>query len=450
MQNKETITINGGGLVGSLLAVLLAKRKYKIDVFEYRPDPTENPARGGRSINLALSSRGWQALKAAGTADIIAKSAIPMKGRMMHSTDGKTTFQPYGKEGQEIYSVSREGLNQALIAHSKTLGNTTFYFDQKCKEVDLDAQTLVFENRNTGEEVTHHYQYLIGSDGAFSQVRGAMQRKSRFDYAQEYLAHGYKELRIPPTKEGDFALDSNALHIWPRKQFMLIALPNPDKSFTATLFLAYEGETAFEKLATDQAVFDFFDEYFPDTPALIPDLQQQFKVNPTSSLVTIKCGPWNYGNTMLIGDACHAIVPFYGQGMNAGFEDCYLFDQLLQEVNMPLEAIFQQFQANRKKDADAIADLALHNFIEMRDLVADPEFLLRKKIEARLHQLYPDKWLPLYTMVTFSHIPYAVALATGKKQKAIMDQLMQNPEIRAHWEQMDFKGIELLDAYFSS
>jgi len=450
MQKKETITINGSGLVGSLLAILLAKQGYTVEVFEYRPDPTENEARGGRSINLALSNRGWQALGLAGVAEKVKQDAIPMHGRMMHSIEGKLTFQPYGKAGQAIYSVGREGLNRTLVAAGKTFESIHFNFDQKCHDVDLDSQALTFTNNKTGKELIHRYENLIGSDGAFSQVRAAMQRKNRFNYSQQYLAHGYKELHIPPTATGDFALEPNALHIWPREEFMLIALPNPDKSFTATLFLAFEGKLAFEQLDDNQSVIDFFDTFFPDTRTIIPDLTAQFQQNPTSSLVTIRCAPWNYGNTMLIGDASHAIVPFYGQGMNSGFEDCYLFDQMLKESDLLFPEFFEQYQAKRKKDADAIADLALHNFIEMRDLVADPEFLLRKKIEARLHQIYPEKWIPLYTMVTFSHIPYSDALQIGKQQRAIMDKLLQDSEIRQNWEQMNFEGIPILEGYFNA
>ncbi len=448
MEKKEAITINGAGLVGSLLSVLLARRGFDVEVYDMRPDPTENQVWGGRSINLALSNRGWQALKKASVTEEVEKTAIPMKGRMMHSTSGELTFQPYGKSGQAIYSVSREGLNRLLVGKAKTMKNTHFYFSHKCSRVELDKQRLTFKDLLTEEKKKVHYDYLIGTDGAYSKVRLAMQRKNRFNYSQQFLEHGYKELRIPPNANGDFAMEPHALHIWPRKQFMLIALPNPDKSFTATLFLAYEGAQSFKKLQTDEQVSTFFKEEFPDTLELIPDLLEQFHRNPTPSLVTIRCSPWNYENALLMGDSSHAIVPFYGQGMNAGFEDCFLFDQLLEQSDIPLCELFDAFQANRKKDADAIADLALQNFIEMRDLVADPEFLLRKKIEARLNQLFPEKWLPLYSMVTFSHIPYSKALAIGKKQEAVMDRLMKMDEVRNNWQVMDFTGMSALDEYF--
>ncbi|MEM1135349.1 MAG: NAD(P)/FAD-dependent oxidoreductase [Bacteroidota bacterium] len=449
MTEKKTITINGAGLVGSLLAILLAKKGYEVVIYDMRPDPRETKALGGRSINLALSNRGWLALEKAGIAQEIKQKAIPMKGRMMHNTDGKLTFQPYGKSGQAIFSVSRSGLNQTLIEQSSKLETVRYQFDKKCTSVDLDASTLYFTDTNTQKTLSTTYNYLIGSDGAFSPTRAAMQRKTRFNYSQEFLTHGYKELHIPATPEGDFALEPNALHIWPRKQFMLIALPNADKSFTATLFLAFEGRTAFENLQTTANISAFFEQHFPDTLPIIPALVEQFQENPTSSLVTIKCQPWLYHNTLLIGDASHAIVPFYGQGMNSGFEDCYLLDDMLENAKQPILSVFDEFQKQRKKDADAIAELALQNFIEMRDLVADKDFLLRKKIEARLHELYPSNWMPLYSMVTFSHIPYSEALKVGQKQQTIMNDVMQLEGIENNWETIDFSNIKALKQYFT-
>ncbi|MBT31475.1 MAG: kynurenine 3-monooxygenase [Thalassobius sp.] len=447
MTETKKITINGAGLVGSLLSVLLAKKGYNVDVYDMRPDPREKPFAGGRSINLALSNRGWKALEKAGIADKIKEQAIPMKGRMMHSVDNNLTFQPYGQTGQEIFSVSRSGLNETLITASAQLLHVNFFFNQKCTEVNLDTHSLSFKEYTSGELTEKQYDYLIGTDGAFSAVRNAMQKANRFNYAQEFVKHGYKELHIKPTASNDFALEPNALHIWPRKQFMLIALPNADKSFTATLFLAFEGEHSFENLKTENQIEDFFKNFFPDTLDLLPDLTQQFLENPTGSLVTIKCEPWNNGNTLIMGDAAHAIVPFYGQGMNAGFEDCSILDDLLENENHSLETVFDIFQKSRKKDADAIANLALQNFIEMRDLVADPEFLLRKKIEAKLHKEFPEKWIPLYTMVTFSHTPYAEALAIGNKQKAIMDEVMKIKDLESNWQSIDFSKIEILADY---
>ena len=449
MSESNKITINGAGLVGSLLSILLAKRGFQVNVYDMRPDPRTQSFAGGRSINLALSNRGWKALDKAGIAEEIKKQAIPMKGRMMHSIDGEITFQPYGKSGQEIFSVSRNGLNQALIEHSSQYSNVNFLFNRKCIDVNLEEKTIQFEDYFTKEKIQTDYDNLIGCDGAFSAVRGAMLKKNRFNYSQEFLEYGYKELLIKPTATDDFALEPHALHIWPRKQFMLIALPNADRSFTVTLFLAYEGEHSFEKLQTQTEILHFFETFFPDTLSLIPDLVNQFMENPTGSLVTIKCQPWCNGNSLLIGDAAHAIVPFYGQGMNAGFEDCSILDDLLENNSQSLSTVFEKFYLSRKIDADAIANLALKNFIEMRDLVADPEFLLRKKIEARLHSEFPEKWIPLYSMVTFSHIPYAEALANGQKQKQIMDEVMKIKNIESKWETLDFNKIEILNQYLN-
>ncbi|MCI0750292.1 MAG: FAD-dependent monooxygenase, partial [Flammeovirgaceae bacterium] len=357
-----------------------------------------------------------------------------------HDLKGTLTFQPYGKSGQYINSISRSGLNIVLMNEAERLG-VELLFDQKIERVDLlnTVLTTVDSRQSTMDRA---FDLIIGADGAFSAVRDALRITDRFDYQQFYIEHGYKELTIPAGANQSFQLEKNALHIWPRASFMLIALPNPDGSFTCTLFFPFEGTTSFSQLKSEQNIVDFFKSTFPDAHALIPDLLEDFRLNPASSLVTVKCYPWVGNNTLLIGDAAHAIVPFFGQGMNAGFEDCRVLNQLLNQFDDNWNAVLPAFQQLRKPDADAIAQLALDNFIEMRDLVGDREFLLRKKIEAKLHELYPDKWIPLYSQVTFyDSIRYSEAYITGQRQKKIMDAVMSQPGIESAWENLDFAGI---------
>ncbi len=433
--SKGKISILGAGLVGSLLSILLKKRGYDVTLFERRSDMRKAGGIGGRSINLALSQRGLKALDLAGIKDTIQESCIPMPGRMIHDQQGNLDFQPYGKEGQYINSVSRGGLNELLISQAEEHG-VDVRFDHKCIDVDFGSATATFEN---GQSISA--DYLFGADGAFSSLRAALQKTDRFDYSQMYISAGYKELSMPATPEGDFAMDPGALHIWPRGEFMLIALPNLDKSFTCTLFFPFEGETSFASIKTPEDVAQFFATTFPDALPFLPHLKEEFFENPTSSLITVKCYPWVKENTALIGDAAHAIVPFYGQGMNAGFEDCYVFDQLLDKHDSINADMLEEYQQLRKPDGDAIADLALYNFIEMRDKVADDKFLLQKKIEKKLNQLYPDQWMPLYSMVTFSNYRYSEAIARGNKQQAIMDEVLSRPGIEANWEGLDFDSI---------
>ena len=394
-------------------------------------------AEAGRSINLALSTRGLRALDEVGLASAVKKVAIPMHGRMMHDSKGNLTFQPYGKQGQFINSISRTELNIVLMNEAEKHG-AKFFFEHRCTNVDLDKTTLSVTRQNT--DTTQQFDLIIGADGAFSAVRWAMQITDRFDFSQHYIEHGYKELEIPA--EAGASLEKNALHIWPRESFMMIALPNPDGSFTCTLFFPFEGNPSFSSLKNNETVLKFFNEVFPDAVKLMPSLLQDFNSNPTSSLVTVKCFPWVKNKTLLIGDAAHAIVPFFGQGMNAGFEDCRILNELLGKYNDNWETTLHEFQQLRKPDTDAIAQLAFDNFVEMRDLVADADFLLRKKIEAKLHELYPDKWIPLYSMVTFyDNIRYSEAYQTGRKQKKIMDEVMSTPGIASNWSQLNFKEI---------
>jgi kynurenine 3-monooxygenase len=439
-QIKKNIAIIGGGLVGSLLAIFLSKRGYSISVYERRTDPRNQLSDEGRSINLALSNRGIRALEQVGLAGEIRKMAIPMHGRMMHDVNGNLTFQPYGKNGQYINSISRGDLNRMLITRAEE-EHVRFFFQHRCVAVNPDDTSAVFRTADH-QRINCNFDVVIGADGAFSAVRSAMQLTDRFNYSQHYLEHGYKELEIPAGPDGNFQFEKNALHIWPRESFMMIALPNPDGSFTCTLFFPFEGTSSFASLRNDQQVIDFFRSAFPDAVKQMPGLLEDFNRNPTSSLVTIKCYPWVKNHTLLIGDAAHAIVPFYGQGMNAGFEDCRILDQLLDEHRDNWTEVLPLFQQLRKHDCDAIAELAFHNFIEMRDRVADPDFLLRKKIEAKLHELYPEKWIPLYSMVTFNeNIRYSEAYRTGMRQDKIMNDVMKEPGIAERWQHLDFRKI---------
>jgi kynurenine 3-monooxygenase len=435
------IAIVGAGLVGSLLSLYLAKRGYKVSLFERRQDMRKGKTDAGRSINLALSNRGIRALEEVGLADTVKRVAIPMHGRMMHDVEGNLSFLPYGKEGQFINSISRSMLNIELMNEAEKNG-VNLFFNHRCTNVDFDKTSLTLQAIGAASSQTFDFDFIIGADGAFSAVRSAMQITDRFNYSQHYIDHGYKELHIPAGVNGQFQLNKNALHIWPRESFMMIALPNTDATFTCTLFFPFEGQTSFDSLKTDQDVKLFFRNTFPDALALMPELCDDYNTNPTASLVTIKCFPWTKNNTLVIGDAAHAIVPFYGQGMNAGFEDCRIFNDMLTSNDDNWEKTLIEFEQLRKPDADAIARLAFDNFIEMRDLVADPEFLLRKKIEARLHSLYPDRWIPLYSMVTFNdHIRYSDALVIGQKQHQIMNDVMRRPGIEQNWSELDFEKI---------
>lgn len=442
---KKNITIIGAGLVGSLLSIYLAKRGHKVSVYERRSDMRQEDQSAGRSINLALSDRGLLALERVGLADEIKKICIPMHGRHIHNPDGSTAFQPYGKEGQYINSVSRGELNKRLMTIAEEHG-VSIHFNEKCSSIDWKNDKIEFENTAGKQLPSSKADLIFAADGAFSAARLHHQlQHDKFDYHQYYIDCGYKELSIPPNEEGEFALEPNALHIWPRKDYMLIALPNLDKTFTCTLFFPFEGELSFDKINTEEKVKQFFAANFADVVPLMPDYVNEFFTNPTSSLVTIKCFPWiREDKFALIGDAAHALVPFFGQGMNCGFEDCRILDELIEKSGDDWHAILEQYQTLRKPDADAIADMAVYNFVEMRDRTANPKFLLQKKIEAKLHEKFPDKWIPAYSQVTFSpQIRYSDALARGNRQEAIMQEVMMLPDIEMKWESEEVEKIIL-------
>lgn len=449
MQKKETVII-GAGLVGSLLSIYLARRGYHIRIYERREDMRLANISAGRSINLALSDRGIKALQEIGAMDDIQQIAIPMHGRYIHKLDGSTAYQPYGNEGQFINSVSRGDLNKKLLDLAEKAG-VKIFFNESCHNIKWDANKIGFEK--TGNICTEEVKadLIFAADGAYSAARSAFQlQQDRFQYQQYYIDFGYKELHIPPGEDGSFRLEKNALHIWPRGNYMLIALPNMDGSFTCTLFFPFEGEESFAALDTREKLSTFFNTTFADAVHLMPTLEDDFFNNPTSSLVTVKCFPWIYKDQFaLIGDAAHAIVPFFGQGMNCGFEDCAVLNSLIDTYQDDWEAILPAYQTLRKPDADAIAELALNNFVEMRDKVADPKFLLQKKIEADFSKKNPDKWVPAYSQVTFCpHIRYSDALINSRRQDAIMQQIIHLPGIEENWQSSDTENkiLELLGA----
>jgi kynurenine 3-monooxygenase len=438
---KNEITILGAGLIGSLMAIYLRRQGLEVSMYDKRPDKRKNPySEAGRSINMALSHRGWKSLEQVGLKEKIMPFAIPMYGRKVHDEHGGTTFVPYGKADQAIYSISRGNFNQLLVEEAERLG-TVINFEHKCLDVNFRTDEVTFDTPAGEKKLTP--TVVIGADGAYSALRMSMQKQIRFNYRQEYISHGYKELTIPATPSGEFAMDPNALHIWPRGKFMLIALPNPDKSFTCTLFLPFEGtKVCFEKIQDEKDLESVFKAYFDDAYQVMPNLKTEFFKNPTAALVNIECYPWVQGNALLLGDASHAMVPFYGQGMNCGFEDCSILNGLIEKLGTNAwDLVFEKFQKKRKPDTDAICQLAMENFIEMRDSVSSPKFLLRKKIEAKLHELYPKEWIPLYTMVTFTEMSYAEAYEQGKLQEAIMNKVMASPLITENWDKLDYEDI---------
>ena len=431
--NKK-VTIVGAGLVGSLCAIYMSKRGYQVSVFERRKDLRSEIISAGKSINLALSKRGWTALKKVNADQEVEKISIPMYKRIMHDIHGNLTEQQYGKEGQSIYSVSRAELNVIMMDLAEKNG-AKLHFNEKCIDINFNGLSAKFENSNTKNKSEIETDTIIGADGTYSAIRDAMIDKMDHEINIKYIDHKYKEIVLPSDKKGNHLLDKNALHIWPRGNFMLIALANLDGSFTCTLFAAEKGKNSFENLNTEQEVTEYFKKVFPDFTSLVPDLYEQWKINPTSSLSIVKTSPWNVKDqVLLIGDAAHATVPFYGQGMNCGFEDCRILDDILEKNHDNLGSSFEEFNQKRKKEADGVQDLSMHNFIVMRDKTADPKFLLQKKIENKFSELYPEKWTPLYSMVSFTNVSYSKAWDIGMKQESIMKTIMSIPNIENIWE----------------
>lgn len=444
MQTPLKIAVVGSGLVGSLLAIYLKRAGHTVHVYDRSPD-IRTITFSGRSINLAMSHRGWKALDGVGVGDEVRAIAIAMDKRAIHVAD-KINFQHYGKEGESIYSISRGTLNRKMIDLAEAAG-AEFFFEQKIWDISLATATLHIGETERGEWTDVPYDMVFGADGAFSRIRHRMQRQSMFNYSQEFLDTGYKELNIPPNPDGSHKLDKNSFHIWPRGNYMLIALPNLDGSFTCTLFMPFEGEHSFASLTDRQEVEAFFAKNFPDSIEVIPELANDFFKNPTSTLVTMKCFPWTFEDKVaLIGDACHAIVPFYGQGMNAGFEDISVLYEMIEKFGDDWKTIFSEYEKSRKPNADAIAELSYRNFMEMSTKTADDKFHLQKKIEKHFSAKYPEKWIPLYSRVTFSHRPYTEALAIGDRQNAIMEEVLRMDNIEQLWDSeiVERKMLELL------
>lgn len=423
--NGTRFVIVGGGLAGSLMSAYLGRAGQEVDVYELRGDARRDELTGGRSINLALSHRGLCALERVGLKGEVLKQAIPMRGRMIHGVDGSLHFQPYGRDpSQAINSVSRNGLNALLLEAASTYPTVRLHFHEKCTGVDLDRPAVELVNTETGTVHEVGGDVVVSADGAFSAVRLAMQKRDRFDFSQSYLAHGYKELTIPPNADGSHRMEVNALHIWPRRSFMMIALPNADGSYTCTLFWPLEGPDSFAAIRDERNLLNFFARQFPDAIPLMPALVEDYFQNPVGSLVTVRCGPWMIADrVVLLGDAAHAVVPFYGQGMNAAFEDVLVLDELMQRHGADRARAFREFFEIRKPDADALADLAIENFVEMRDHTGKRSFLIKKKLEGLLHKVFPALYLPLYTMVTFTRMRYTEAVARARRQNRVVRAL---------------------------
>jgi kynurenine 3-monooxygenase len=435
-QTPKKIAIVGSGLVGSLLSIYLRRLGHAVTVFDRRPD-IRTIVFSGRSINLAMSNRGWKAMAEIGIEDDIKKIAIPLDKRAMHVIGKPMYFQKYGKDGEAIWSISRGILNRKMIDLAEKAG-VTFKFEEKVWDVDLPEAKLYTGETEKGAWEEYKYDLIFGCDGAFSRVRHKMQRRSRFDYSQDFIDVGYKELTIPANADGSHKLDAHSFHIWPRGNFMFIAMPNLDGSFTCTLFMPFDGEVSFESIQTKEEAQHFFKVNFPSVDQEIENLAEDFFKNPTSAMVTMKCYPWTYWDKVaLVGDSAHAIVPFYGQGMNAGFEDIYMLNEIIKKHGDDWESIFQEYQKERKPNADAIAELSYRNFMEMSSKMADPRFLLQKKIEKRFAKKHPDKWIPLYSRVTFSDRPYMEALAIGDQQEKIMEHVMELPNIEDNWDSVE-------------
>ena len=445
------VTILGAGLVGSLLAILMRRRGYPVTIYERRPDMRKAAIGAGRSINLAMSTRGWGALELAGLKEAMEPIAIPMKGRFLHQPDGSTAFQPYGRNGEAIYSVSRGELNKQLMSLAEQNG-AEIRFNQRCSRVDVAANTIYLEetadsgNTPSNQLAMSNSQsaiaadLLFGADGAFSALRTSYSHMERVSSSQQYIEYGYKELNIAAGDGGSWQMEKQALHIWPRGKFMLIALPNTDGSFTCTLFMPFEGPDSFSALSDADAIKAFFEKHFADAIPLMPDYLEQFSTNPVASLITTHISQWHVGDkSALIGDAAHAIVPFYGQGMNAGFEDCSVLNRLMDAHGEDWSAIMNEYQRLRKPAGDAVAQLALLNFTEMRDKVADPRFLQRKKIEKEIGIRYPEQFTSVYELVSFSHTPYATALQCIAAQDKLLERIMTEGDFEQNCIQADFR-----------
>jgi kynurenine 3-monooxygenase len=424
-ENLADVVIIGAGLVGSLLAIFLARRGYTVRVFERKPDLRQSAPASGRSINLTLCHRGFAALDRAGVGDAVRAIAIPAYGRTIHDETGKVSFQPYGNSGEALYSVTRNELNRVLLEHAEREPGVKIFFEFKCREIDFVGTRVRLERQNSLEAHTVTAGTILGTDGAYSSVRLQMQKTERFNFSQDYIHQGYKELTVPADMASQWGLDRHALHIWPRGHFMLIGFANAEGSATLALHLPFEGDPSFASIRTEEDLRHLFSRYFPDTVGRIPNLIGDYFGRPVSSMLTIRCFPWVRGRVALLGDAAHAVVPSYGQGANGGFEDCAYLDTCLGRSGGDWDAALAAFQLERKPNADAIADLSLQHFTEIRDRVADPRFLLRKTVERKLDELFPGRHKSLYAMVSFTSMTYVQAVRAAVEQEALVDRILE-------------------------
>ena len=425
--SKANFTLIGAGLTGPLLATYLAQRGHSVEIYECRPDMRKESISAGRSINLALSARGNHALKEVGLYDKIKLNTIPMKGRMIHDLDGSTHLQPYGqKENEVIFSVSRAQLNMELMTWAEETGNVTIRFNHQLISADLEQNKLMFQLSDSLEEIELSFTRVIGCDGSASILRKSIVEKADIQYVKKPLGHGYKELTIPPLESGEFQIEPNALHIWPRGNYMLIALPNNDYSFTCTLFFPMAGATSFKTVKTEKDILDLFQSQFPDAIKLMPTLVEDFQSNPTGDLASVYCKPWHFvDKALLIGDAAHAVVPFFGQGMNASFQDCSALAILMDQIEDEWTAIFNAFSSTQVENGHAIADMAIENYLEMRDHVNDTEYKKKRNVELKLERMFPGRFIPRYSMVSFHQIPYSEVYQRGRKQFKIIDDVLK-------------------------
>lgn len=436
------VIVVGAGLIGPVLSVFLRKEGHRVTVYERGPDGREAFRAAHRSINLTLCERGFRALDSIGAGDIVRSISVPAYGRLIHSVDGDLAYQPYGNNEEAIYSVSRRDLNAALLNFAQQNFDIDFRFNEKCTGVDLATATLETTNSLSGNVTRHKASSIFACDGAYSAVRSQLQRVNRFNYSQQYWEQGYKELSVPATATGGWVSEKNVLHLWPRGHHMLIGFPNLDGSFTCSWHIPFEGELSFESIKTEADLLKHFEMSFPDALPHMPNLVSDFFANPPNSMVTIKCFPWSFQDkVVLMGDAAHAIYPSYGQGANAGFEDCAVIYDCMRQYNGDRRAVFAEYERRRKPHTDAIANLCIEHFIELRDLVGDRNFLLKKEIERKINKLYPEKYKDLYSMITFACLPYADALRIDREQRAIVDQIMNTEKIE---ERLNSAEVERL------
>jgi len=430
----KKVIIVGAGLAGSYMAYAMGKKGYEVQVFEKRPDPRKSSYGSGRSINLVVSHRGWTALAYTGIEEEIRKIVVPAYGRQIHDLEGNEHFFAYNIDNKAIHSISRGEFNKTLVELAEALPNVNITFDAFCEHVDFNTGTV--HMKQSEQLNTYSADLIVGADGSGSSVRGALMKQPRFNYSQHFIESGYKEVHIPAGKDGAPQLNIDALHIWPRREFMLMGLANTDNGFTGTVFAPFDGEYGLDHLKTGADGLRYFKNYFKDAIPLIPNLEEQWESNPTSALACIRCEPYHWGtNTMLIGDAAHATVPFYGEGMNGSLEDVRVFLELLDEHgDSDMKKVLEVYTQQRVPAGNALVDLSLRNFVEMRDLVADPSFQLRKKIERKVQANHPDKWTPLYTLVKFTNIPYHEAKAEGERHDRIMEEILAIEGIKENWD----------------